>query len=113
MGDEIAGLPLGVFDRPYEEQVVPLDAGDVWFFCTDGVTEARNPAGELYGDDRLRAALRAASADVPGTGQALLADVLGAADGRSVLLVTHRPEGLDLVDEVVALDGVADIRASA
>jgi ABC-type transport system involved in cytochrome bd biosynthesis fused ATPase/permease subunit len=30
-------------------------------------------------------------------------DVLAAADGRSVLLVTHRPEGLDLVDEVVSL----------
>jgi ABC-type transport system involved in cytochrome bd biosynthesis fused ATPase/permease subunit len=30
--------------------------------------------------------------------------VLSAADGRSVLLVTHRPEGLELVDEVVVLD---------
>ena len=37
--------------------------------------------------------------------EALVRDVLTAADGRSVLLITHRPEGLDLVDEVVALDG--------
>jgi thiol reductant ABC exporter CydC subunit len=37
------------------------------------------------------------------TAQALVADVLDAADGRSVLLITHRPEGLDLVDEVVTL----------
>ena len=30
----------------------------------------------------------------------LVRDVFGAANGRSVLLITHRPEGLDLVDEV-------------
>jgi thiol reductant ABC exporter CydC subunit len=39
----------------------------------------------------------------PDTAEALVSDVLGAADGRSVLLITHRPEGLDLVDEVVSL----------
>jgi ABC-type transport system involved in cytochrome bd biosynthesis fused ATPase/permease subunit len=33
----------------------------------------------------------------------LVADVLEAADGRSVLLVTHRRDGLDLCDEVVEL----------
>jgi thiol reductant ABC exporter CydC subunit len=37
------------------------------------------------------------------TAQALVADVLDAADGHSVLLITHRPEGLDLVDEVIVL----------
>jgi ATP-binding cassette subfamily C protein CydC len=39
----------------------------------------------------------------PDTAEALVTDVLEAADGRSVLLITHRPEGLDLVDEVVSL----------
>jgi ATP-binding cassette, subfamily C, bacterial CydC len=39
----------------------------------------------------------------PDTAEALVTDVLAAADGRSVLLVTHRPEGLDLVDEIVSL----------
>jgi ATP-binding cassette subfamily C protein CydC len=34
----------------------------------------------------------------------LCRDALNAADGRSVLLVTHRPEGLELVDEIVVLD---------
>ena len=41
----------------------------------------------------------------PETAEELLTDVLSAADGRSVLLITHRPERLDLVDEVVVLDG--------
>ena len=82
---------------------------------------------QLSGGQRQRLVVsRALLADAPvllldeptahldaGNAEALVADVLGAADGRSVLLVTHRPEGLDLVDEVVALDGVAGIRPSA
>jgi thiol reductant ABC exporter CydC subunit len=39
----------------------------------------------------------------PGTAQELIADVLEAAGDRSVLLITHRPEGLERMDEVVAL----------
>ncbi len=39
----------------------------------------------------------------PETAESLVADALGAADSRSVLLITHRPEGLELVDEVVTL----------
>jgi thiol reductant ABC exporter CydC subunit len=41
----------------------------------------------------------------PDTARDFVNDVLGAADGRTVLLVTHRTEGLDLVDEVVTLSG--------
>jgi ATP-binding cassette, subfamily C, bacterial CydC len=37
------------------------------------------------------------------TAEELVRDVLDAAVGRSVILITHRPEGLDLVDEVVSL----------
>jgi len=33
----------------------------------------------------------------------LLHDVFAAADDRSVLLITHRPEGLELADQVVRL----------
>jgi ATP-binding cassette, subfamily C, bacterial CydC len=39
----------------------------------------------------------------PETAEALVGDVFEAAGNRSVLLITHRPEGLDLVDRVVAL----------
>jgi ATP-binding cassette subfamily C protein CydC len=37
------------------------------------------------------------------TAEALVRDLLAAAEGRSVLLITHRPEGLELVDEIVRL----------
>jgi ATP-binding cassette subfamily B protein len=39
------------------------------------------------------------------TASALMEDVLAAAEGKSVLLVTHRPEGLERMDEVVTLEG--------
>jgi thiol reductant ABC exporter CydC subunit len=39
----------------------------------------------------------------PETAEAVVADAFAAAGDRSVLLITHRSEGLDLVDEVVAL----------
>ena len=39
----------------------------------------------------------------PSTASELMHDVFSAVAGRSVLLITHRPEGLEFVDEVVAL----------
>ena len=44
----------------------------------------------------------AAHLDHP-TAAALMDDGFTAAENRMVLLITHRPEGLDLVDEVVSL----------
>jgi thiol reductant ABC exporter CydC subunit len=41
------------------------------------------------------------------TAEEIVGDVLAAADDRSVLLITHRPEGLDLVDRVVAVPAPA------
>jgi serine phosphatase RsbU (regulator of sigma subunit) len=32
-----------------------LHEGETLTFCTDGILEARNPAGELYGFDRVTA----------------------------------------------------------
>jgi thiol reductant ABC exporter CydC subunit len=57
--------------------------------------------------DEPTAHLDAASAE------SLVSDVLAAAQGRSVLLITHRPEGLGLVDEIVQLEGVAGVRDPA
>jgi thiol reductant ABC exporter CydC subunit len=41
----------------------------------------------------------------PEMAEALVQDVFAAAEGRTVLLITHRPEGIDLVDQVVTLGG--------
>jgi ATP-binding cassette subfamily C protein CydC/ATP-binding cassette subfamily C protein CydCD len=41
----------------------------------------------------------------PATAHSLMDAVLDASHGKTVLLITHRPEGLDRMDEVVAIDG--------
>lgn len=53
------GFPLGLFaDQPYTESERRLMVGDQIVFYTDGITEAQNPAGELFGADRLDRALQ-------------------------------------------------------
>lgn len=50
--DVPAGLPLGVLAGSEYEEVV--FAGQDWAFVTDGVVEAANTAGELFGFERTR-----------------------------------------------------------
>ncbi len=53
-------LPLGIRpDEVYSEQTVSLQAGDEVVFFTDGVIEAVNMAGDVFGSDRIDAALAA------------------------------------------------------
>lgn len=48
------GMALGVMPGyAYAERTLQLSGGDSLFFYTDGVTEAMNRAGELWGDQRL------------------------------------------------------------
>jgi thiol reductant ABC exporter CydC subunit len=49
----------------------------------------------------------------PATARAVMDDVLAAAEGRTVLLITHRPEGLGQMDEVIALDAGRTADASS
>lgn len=48
-------LPLGVREGEiYDQITVPFEPGDLFFFYSDGITEARSRSGELFGTDRLR-----------------------------------------------------------
>jgi sigma-B regulation protein RsbU (phosphoserine phosphatase) len=54
------GLLLGVFEDPrLEEGSVTLAPGDRVILYTDGVTEARSPDGDFFGEERLGDELRA------------------------------------------------------
>ena len=58
----LAGTPLGARGEfPYAERTLELAPGDALLFLSDGLPELPNPAGEPYGYERLRAALRDAS----------------------------------------------------
>jgi predicted ester cyclase len=50
------GMPLGLMPgMSYEEKEMVFDAGEAAFFYTDGLVEAHNPDGEMFGFPRLRA----------------------------------------------------------
>lgn len=50
---------------PYREQEIMLQPGDTIFVYTDGVSEATSAANELYGKDRILAALDRAAGKTP------------------------------------------------
>ena len=55
-------LPLGIREGEIYDQIsVPFEAGDVLLFYSDGVTETRSAAGELFGADRLAECVRSNS----------------------------------------------------
>lgn len=83
LGDDATGVPIGVMeDFPYQQVERTLRPGDTVVIYTDGVSEAMNFEGELYGLERLREFI---SRSPPGAGElgALIReDVRRHADGR-------------------------------
>lgn len=56
---QLEGFPLGLFpDVTYEETVLPTQSGDMVIFFSDGIVDALNPLGEMFGDDRLSTLLQ-------------------------------------------------------
>jgi sigma-B regulation protein RsbU (phosphoserine phosphatase) len=51
---EATGLPLGLFDEAeYDEFTFQAKAGDLFVFFSDGILDARNAAGDLFGRKRV------------------------------------------------------------
>ncbi len=49
------GMPLGLMPgMSYEQQEIVLDAGDCALFYSDGLVEAHDPKGQMFGFPRLR-----------------------------------------------------------
>jgi sigma-B regulation protein RsbU (phosphoserine phosphatase) len=57
---ETGGTVLGLFEHAvFEEETITLRPGDFIVAFSDGVTEALNPRGEEFTDDRLLASIAA------------------------------------------------------
>jgi len=81
--DEAGGLPLGVrIESRYKEARQQLQTGDQIIFYTDGVTEAHNPGDELFGTERLDAALENCTLEAQALLEAVLQAVESFAGGR-------------------------------
>jgi serine phosphatase RsbU (regulator of sigma subunit) len=49
------GMPLGLMPgMTYEEKEIELEAGEAALFYSDGLVEAHNPEGEMFGFPRLQ-----------------------------------------------------------
>ena len=91
---DAATLPLNVSPDPdfaFESATVALEPGWTVLLYTDGVSEAMNPAGDLFGSDRLRDALQAAPTDPTQSGDAVIRAVRGFAAGR------HQSDDITLI----------------
>jgi serine phosphatase RsbU (regulator of sigma subunit) len=72
----------GVFSSEIEEKVVRYGPGDVLLFVTDGMTEAHNRTGELYGEERLMSSLPGkAGGDAASIRDALIGEVAAFSEG--------------------------------
>ncbi|MGA2674738.1 MAG: SpoIIE family protein phosphatase [Terracidiphilus sp.] len=71
------GFPLGLFpNASYEEFNVATQPGDAIVFVSDGILDAENEEGEMYGQDRLSGLLCAhRDQAAPDIADAILADV--------------------------------------
>lgn len=57
---DVSGLPLGVGlleQQYYQEQLFRVGAGDMIIFTSDGLVEATDPAGHMFGFERLEQAV--------------------------------------------------------
>lgn len=59
-----AGYPLGIVNgAAFSETEIRLEARDTIVIYSDGLTDAQNPASEMYGEDRIEKILQATSAE--------------------------------------------------
>jgi serine phosphatase RsbU (regulator of sigma subunit) len=98
LGGSESGLPLGCdANRSYEQIELALEPGDTIVLYTDGISEAMNAQGDVYGSKRIREAIKAAPGGVEEVGQSLLDDVRRFIRGRlqsdDICLVCFQREG--------------------
>lgn len=73
--DEVGDVPLGVLDSvDYEVGEVQLEVGQTLVLYTDGITEARDPAGRFFGTEGIERAL----VECTGEPQCVIGSITGA-----------------------------------
>ena len=101
VGQDVSGVPLGIMDdSEYQQTEVQLGEGDVVVVYSDGVTDARSPADELYdshANHRLTARVAQSSGGPAAVGRAILQDIREFSAGHSqaddITLVCFGPTG--------------------
>jgi serine phosphatase RsbU (regulator of sigma subunit)/CHASE1-domain containing sensor protein/anti-sigma regulatory factor (Ser/Thr protein kinase) len=102
------GMPLGLMpDMPYEEKEAVLAAGDDLLLYSDGLVEAHDPEGEMFGFPRLRKLIMSQSA---GSGEELV-DFLMAELSRFTGTDSEQEDDITLVTLERSKAGMRDLKA--
>ena len=87
------GMPLGLMpEMSYEEKEIVLDTGEAALFYSDGLVEAHDPKGEMFGFPRLRELVAKHAAEERSLEEALLGE-----------LYTFVGEGWEQEDDITLL----------
>ena len=79
---EATGLPLGLFDdAEYEEFSFRANPGDLFVFFSDGILDATNQAGDLFGRQRVEQIVRCSAASAQEVVDAIFGAVAEHASG--------------------------------
>lgn len=90
--------PLGGMPTPYSQCVVQLEPGDIVVSLSDGLVEAMNPTGELFGFDRVVTTLSQNFESATAVRDTLVRAVADFADGipvdddRTLVVLVFHPE---------------------
>jgi sigma-B regulation protein RsbU (phosphoserine phosphatase) len=94
---ELPGIPLGTFTGvEYDQISLEIAAGDVFVFCTDGIYETFNAAGEEFGTERVAETVQARRGE---SAQLIAASIFDAVDG----FRGEAPQGDDMTVVVVKI----------
>jgi anti-sigma regulatory factor (Ser/Thr protein kinase) len=115
---DVRGMPgmlIGLFDDPdLAVDRVGLGPGDALVFCTDGITEARNAAGEMFAEERLPSVLLdCVDCDAEALADTLAEEALAFAGGRThddvaILVVRVPPDAVAQgMDRLTAATGLS------
>jgi len=89
------GMPLGVqADTKWEQKSISIEAGEILFLYTDGVTEGSNGVGELYEEERLKSVLRS-------NRESNAEDIISAVLGNLGEFTSEEPQSDDIATMVI------------
>ncbi len=75
-GEEQTGLPVGITDEfEFEQATISLSPGERLVLYTDGINEAPNAAGAMFGIEKLRELLHGTESNVEVIGSAMVKEV--------------------------------------
>ena len=98
---QVDAYPLGVrADTTYSTIEVALEPGDCIVFCSDGIIEAENPAGELFGFEQTAETIRQACAEDL-SAEALIDRLIGTVKA----FAGDAPQGDDMTVVVLKVEG--------